>query len=538
MKRPQPVLDHAFRLAWERPMGRRAVLAGATGLCGALTLPLDGRRWAVARQDAAATPKPGGTLRLADSIDATDVDPQKSNEIYVFYAYVEGLTSIGDGGEVLPLLATEWQASPDAREYTFRLRERVPFHSGREVTADDVKWSLDRIKDPATVAQRGNDLRNVTVEVVDPLTVRLTLDRPNAAVPALMASCFVLAPESVGADGIVAEPIGTGPFVFQSWRPEQEIRCRRNPSYWQEGQPYLDEIVYQIIPDPVARLTALRSGTIDVAANFAATDLPLLAGDESIVTQLTTANIAGHLSFNMRQPKPPLDDVRVRRAIALALNKAELVVAAVGEGGPGQVNNQLWSEGHFWRLAVDDPFAEPNLDEARRLLAEAGVADGFAADLLTVFDGRPPAEVIQAQLRRIGIEAEVDYAPDFTSYVDRLQRDDYAMLYDSSYPRDDPAYTFTFFESTNPSNTIYYGSYANPAVDALLAEAVATLDVEARKRAYAAALSTIQNEDVANVFVLSRQAVWGSRSDVRGFTPGRGPLHRTGGGLAQTWLSR
>lgn len=538
MNQRHPVVDLAPRLAPNRPLGRRTVLAGAVGLAGALAVPRAGQRWAAARQDAAATPRPGGTLTVSDSIDATDVDPQKSNEIYVFYAYVEGLTSIGDGGEVLPLLATEWQASPDAREYTFRLREGVPFHNGREVTADDVKWSLDRIKDPATVAQRGNDLRDVTVEVVDPLTVRLTSARPNAAVPALMASCFIMAPESVGADGVVTEPIGTGPFVFQSWRPEQEIRCRRNPAYWQAGLPYLDEVVYQIIPDPVARLTALRSGTIDVAANFAATDLPLVADDESIVTQLTTANIAGHLSFNMRQPKPPLDDVRVRRAIALALNKAELVVAAVGEGGPGQVNNQLWSEGSFWRLAVDDPFAEPNLDEARRLLAEAGVADGFATDLLTVFDGRPPAEVIQAQLRRIGVEAEVAYAPDFTTYVDRLQRDDYAMLYDSSYPRDDPAYTFTFFESTNPSNTIYYGSYGNPAVDALLAEAVATLDVDARRRAYAAALSKIQNEDVANVFVLSRQAVWGSRSDVRGFAPGRGPLHWAGGGLAQTWLSR
>src|SRR5262249_39331271 len=154
-----------------------------------------------------------------------------------------------------------------------------------------------------------------------------------------------------------------------------------------------------------------RSATVDVAASINPTDLPLIASDPQITTALTTANIAGHVSFNWPSPPKPLDDVRVRQAIAHALNKSELVVAAVGAGGPGQVNNQLWSERDTWRLPVDDPFAAQDLDEARRLLAEAGVPDGFSTNVVTVFDGRPPAEVIQAQLRQIGIEVEIDFAP-------------------------------------------------------------------------------------------------------------------------------
>src|SRR5262249_23821838 len=158
--------------------------------------------------------QPGGTLRISDSIDATALDPQVSNQINVFSAYVEGLTSVDAAGEVQPFLATSWEASPDARTYTFTLRDGVHFHNGRAMTADDVVWALERIKDPNTVAQRGNDLRDLSFAATDPRTVRVTSAQPNAAVPALMASCSILAPESVGDDGAMTQPIGTGPFVF------------------------------------------------------------------------------------------------------------------------------------------------------------------------------------------------------------------------------------------------------------------------------------------------------------------------------------
>lgn len=526
-------LPTSTRQSLASPLSRRTFVGVASG--AAATIGATGSSQRVqARQ---ATPIAGGSLVMADTIDATSVDPQVSNEIPFFYAYVEGLTSLSDAGEVGPFLATSWDVDADVRIYTFKLREGVQFHNGRVLTADDVKWSLNRLKDPSVAAPRGNDLRDVTIDVVDPLTVRLTAVQPNAAIPALLASCFILAPESAGADGSVGTAIGTGPFAFVSWTPGQEIRLRRHMAYWRAGQPYLDEVVYQVIPDPVARLNAIRSESIDIAASISPTDLPLIQADEGITTYLTTANVGNHLTFNTRNPQPPLDDVRVRRAIAHALDKSELVIATVGEGGPGQVNNQLWTDGQFWRLPVEDQFATPNRDQSRQLLAEAGVTDGFKTTLVTRPEQQPGAEVIQAQLREIGVDVEIVTTPDFPSYKQLIEQFEYGMLHDASFPRDDPAYTFTFFESTNPTN-IYYGGFGDPAVDTTLDGASASPDTEVRRAAYATALDTITHDDLGTVFVLSRQNVWVGRSDVQGFTPGRGPVNRVDGGLGVTWLDR
>lgn len=481
-------------------------------------------------------PRPGGTLTVSDSIDVTSVDPQVSNELGILYTYAEGLTGLSDAGELKPFLARSYEASTDAKSYLFRLRDGVKLHNGRTLTADDVKWSLERIKNPDTKAFRGNDLKAITVDVLDPLTVRIALPQPNAALPAILASCFILAPESAGADGKVTKPIGTGPFAFESWTPGQELRLGKHATYWRERMPYLDAVVYKPIPDSAARLTALRSGAVDIAASIAATDLPLIARDMAIKTQFTTPNIVSHLTFNTKNPVKPLDDPRVRRAVALVLDKRQFVVTAVGDNGPGRVNNQFWDDGDFWRLAVPDPFAMPDEAGAKRLLAEAGVS-GFSTNIVTWSSGRPLAEVAQARLRMLGITAQIDFLPDFASYLDRLKKYDYGMVLDSAFPRDDPAALMSFWDSQN-ANNLYRGGYGNPKVDMALAEANATADPAARKAAFARALNTVENEDVASVIVLSRKDAWANRTAVRGFTVGTGKLNRVDGGLAMTWLVR
>ena len=519
-------------------ISRRHLLGGAAVVAGSLAL--GGKHSVLAQsisaQSIPATPQPGGSLSVAGSIDITDPDPQISNLLNHHYLAWEGLTGVTASGELKPMLAETYEASDDATTYTFTLRQGVKFQNGRDLTADDVKWSLDRIKDPGTRAFRGNDLKDVTIEVVDSQTVRLTSSTPNAALPAALASCFILAPESVDDDGKINGGIGTGPFVFQSWTPETETRFTRNPNYWMPGLPYLDEVVYQVIADSDARLTALRSQTIDIGSALPTLQLPLIAGDSSIVTQQTTANISAHLTFNWSNLQAPLDDIRVRQAIAYALNKQDLLTATVGTDGPGIVNNQLASPDDFWRLAVDDPFATPDLDQAKALLAEAGQDGGFSVSLVAWDVRRAPAEVIKEQLGEIGIDVELIFPPDFTSYLTELQANKYHLLYDESYPRDDPAYLFTFFDSANEQN-IYYGTYGNPDVDAKLSEAIATADPDQRRAAYAAALQTLENEDISSLFTTSRRDVWGNLARVQNFVLGAGQLHRIDGGLAVTWLA-
>jgi len=488
-----------------------------------------------AAQAQPSTPASGGTLHIADSIDLTSPDPQASNEIPIIYAYAEGLTSLGDDGQVKPFLADAWDVSSDATTYTFHLHAGVTFQNGRPLTGDDVVWGLQRIQDPATKAFRGNDLKGMQIAALDSTTIQIVTPAPNAALPATLTDCFIIAPESVGSDGSVSQPVGTGPFALQKWTPGSSLQLSSYAGYWR-GKPYLDAIEYTPLPDPTARLNALRSGAVDLTASVTPTDLPLLLNDSSITTALATPDIIGHLTFNLHNPQHPLDDVRVRRAIASALNKRDLVTAVAGDNGPAQINNQFWSEGDYWRLPVPDPFATQDLSGARALLQEAGRSNGFSTSILTWADGRPAAEVVQAELRTIGIDASIDYAPDFATYQQRLQTYSYGMLVDSAFPRADPLQWFTFWQSTN-SNNVYRGGYANPNVDALLAAGAATPDGDQRRQDYAQALRTIENDDVASVVFLTRKDVWASSSRVHGFTPGSEPLNRADGGVASIWIS-
>ncbi|MEL6148393.1 MAG: ABC transporter substrate-binding protein [Chloroflexota bacterium] len=483
----------------------------------------------------AQEPQYGGTLIYADRLDVTSIDPQVSNEIPIIYAFSEGLTSLGDNGEIKPFLASEWEASENATTYTFTIRDGVMFHNGRQMVGEDVVWAVERTINPDTAAFRGNSLAGVSVELVDDMTVRLTSPTPNAALPALLASTFIIAPESANEDGSITEPIGTGPFMIEEWIPGQEMRLVRHENYWREELPYLDGLTYQIIADPTAALNALRSDTIDLSP-INATDLPLALQDDSLVVEPAVLNIYGHFTFNLNQPQPPLDDVRVRRAIAIALNKSDLLTITVGEDGPGNINNQMYDEGDFWRMDVEDNFVEGDLDAARALLEEAGVADGFETSILTWADGRPAAEVLQATLAQLNITAEIIFATDFPTYRDTLLGYEYGILLDSAFPREDPSAYMTLWECDDPSN-FFRAGHCNPEVDAFLETGLSISDPDARRDAYASALDILYNQEVVSVIYLTRKQIWGIQDGVTGFSVGTGKLNRVDGGIAETWLS-
>jgi ABC-type transport system substrate-binding protein len=158
---------------------------------------------------------------------------------------------------------------------------------------------------------------------------------------------------------------------------------------------------------------------------------------------------------------------------------------------------------------------------------------GFETTLVTWADGRATAEVIQATLQPFGITVQIDYQPDFQSYRARLETYDYGMLLDTAFPRTDPATLLTFWNSSNPNNVLR-GGYSNPNVDTLLAQGIATTDADARKVIYTEMLNIVQYQDVASVLMVTRNAVWGVRSNVQGFVIGAGQLNRVDGGMSVT----
>jgi len=285
-----------------------------------------------------------------------------------------------DTGAVAPGLATTWELDRDGRVWTFHLRPDVLFHDGTPVDADAVVFSLERQRDPAHPFHRDDFIswqrgyRNILkVEAVDPMTVRITIDRPYAPFEANLAmfTAAIVSPTAVRrwGDEFSEHPVGSGAFAFERWDKGERIVLRRNATYW-GGAPTFERLIYEVVPDARQRLIALESGAIDVAAAILPDELQYIELHPQLVLHRAPSNNVVYLAMNTS--RPPFDDVRVRRAINHAINKAPIVqmgyqglaVPADGPLPPGQ-----WGHHDAPITYGYDPV------RARALLAEA-VADG------------------------------------------------------------------------------------------------------------------------------------------------------------------
>ena len=323
----------------------------------------------------------------------------------VVYANVfEGLTRFGPDGSVNPGLAESWDISEDGSVYTFHLREGVTFHDGTAMTAEDVVFSLDRARaEDSTNAQPGLFANIVSVEALDDTTVRSPSTAPDGAFLFDMAwgDAVIVAPES--AETNATNPVGTGPFMFSDWVQGDRVELVRNPDYW--GEPVaLESATFRFISDPNAAFAALMAGDVDAYPNFPAPEtlaqfeadprFNVIVGSTEGETILSTNNAAEHLS-----------DIRVRQALAHAINRQDIIDGAMfGYGTPIGTHFAPHNPDYvdLTDLSPHDP------DRARELLAEAG-AEGITLRLMLP----PPSyarrggEIVAAQLRDVGIDVEV-----------------------------------------------------------------------------------------------------------------------------------
>ena len=252
----------------------------------------------------------------------------------IVYANIfEGLTRIGAHGEVLPDLAESWTVSDDGKTYTFKLHTGVKFHDGTDFNADDVKFSLDRARaDNSTNAQKGLFAAIDTVDVVDPATVKVTLKNPQGSFLYNMGwgDAVIVAPET--AETNKDKPVGTGPFKFDHWNKGSEITIVKADGYW--GDPvFLDKAEFRIVPDAAAAVPALLAGDVQAFPFFPAGDaLPQIQADPRF--KVVIGSTEGETILSTNNKKPPFDNLKVRQAIAHALDR-KAIIDGVRSGGYG-----------------------------------------------------------------------------------------------------------------------------------------------------------------------------------------------------------
>lgn len=411
---------------------------------------------------ACGPPRPAeNAARIGIALEPPNLDPTAGAAAAideVVYANVfEGLTRIGERGEVLPALAARWDVSADRLVYTFHLRTGVRYHDGSAFDASDVKFSLDRARAPdSTNAQKGLFEPIAAVEVIDPATVKITLSRPVSDFLFNMGlgDAVIVAAESAPTNA--TKPTGTGPFAFKRWLKGTRIELVRSDVYW--GTPAkLDKLAFLVIPDPSAAYAALLAGDVDSFPNFPAPELlPQITGDPRFAIAIGTTE--GETILAINNTKPPFDDVRVRRAIAHAINRKALI-DGVGEGYGTPIGSHFAPHNTAYvDLTRRYPFDPAR---ARALLAEAGYAGGITASLKLppVVYARRGGEIIAAQLKAVGIATKIENI-------------EWAQWLDQVFGRGD--FDLTIVSHTEPNDIgiyardDYYFHYAKPEFKTLM----------------------------------------------------------------------
>lgn len=423
----------------------------------------------------------------------------------VLYSNVfEGLTRFMGDGSVVPGLAKSWEISEDGLTYTFRLQENVTFHDGTTMDANDVKFSLDRINaEDSANAQKALFSAISEVNVIDPSTVEIKLSAPNGNMLFNLAwgDAVIVAPESI--DNIKQLPIGTGAFKFTSWTQGDNIKIEKNPNYW--GAPAaLDVATFKFISDPTAAFASVMAEDVDVFTGFPAPEnLPQFEADPRF--QVLVGSTEGETILAMNNKQAPFDNVKVREAVAHAINRQAIIDGAMfGYGTPIGTHFAPHNPAYVDETGISafDP------EKSKALLAEAGFPDGFE----TTLDLPPPSyarrggEIIAAQLADVGIKAKINNV-------------EWAQWLETVFKGKN--FGLTIVSHTEPmdigiyANPDYYFQYDNSDFQALMTKLNATTDEDMRTQMMGEAQQII-SQDYVNGYLFQLAALGVAKAGVQG----------------------
>jgi peptide/nickel transport system substrate-binding protein len=520
-------------------LSRRQWLGGAAALGLAPTL-LDTVGPRAARAQGGGTPRPGGASVWAAETDPVALNPITNSNFSSTQGFehcYESLTAFDARLQIVPALAERWDV-PNPTTYVFHLRRGVKFHDGSEFTAADVKYTFDLVLDPKGPAVwRGNFDQVDRVEVVDSHTVRFVTKAPF---PPLLGALAILRSSAIIPKGAMeklkldTQVVGTGPYRLVEYVPKSHIKLKRNPDYWGKPLPYIEDVTFRILEEEDARVAGLRSGSLDYAF-LSPEGVQRIRGEKQLV--VTSRPRTYLYAFVVNRQRKPWSDPRVRQAMSLALDRAE-IVEKVFSGGATMAGPIPFGFGD-WYLSGEElksRWYRPDVGRAKQLLKEAGVPDGQELDLLvTAFNQNFPglAVVFAEQMKKIGLAVKIrqveqgvflkEVAPPTFNYD--VQANAYTARHDPD------GYVYNGLHSKTPNAC----GYANPKVDELLVKARTTIDPAQRKSLYRE-IQQLLLDDAPNLWIGNDNVTEGLQGYVKGYT--QSAYTYRAWGLKHAWLEK
>ncbi len=448
----------------------------------------------------------GREITYSLATDIQKLDPHTENVVVnwkVGFNVYDRLVTQNESMELEPGLATEWETI-DPTTWEFKLREDVIFHDGTEFNADAVKANLDRSLAEETISPTAYLYDRIEdIEVVDPYTVRFHLSEPFASLPAHLAQYggSMLSPAVIEEDNeavangedpgsvVANKPIGTGPFKFESWDPGSEIKLVRNEDYW-GGAPNIEGVTYKIVPEELTRVADLETQASDIIDSVNPNSIEQIINSDAAEIVETDSTYVNFLGFNTN--KEPFDDVRVRQAISMAIDKDVIVDSILN--GVGTIANSPLSPYDFGFADVEALPYDP--EEAKELLNEVGQSDLSLE--LSVNDDRTRVDIatyIQQALQDIGVNVTISQM-EFASFVEYTGQGeaDLFLLGRSSPTGDGYNALFTILHSNKQSSNQLRYTYANPAFDELVDQSIQTTDEDERNDLFEEAQQIVAND--------------------------------------------
>jgi peptide/nickel transport system substrate-binding protein len=467
---------------------------------------------------AAQNVQPGGTLRISFPGSPRLLDPPitGSAEEWIVTSWLyNNLTRVDDKFVVQPDLAESWEPNATGTVWTFKLAKGVKFHSGREVVADDVVHSINRILDPNTKSRGKGGLGPISkVEAVDPYTVRFTLSQPVADFPSNLALPYArITPRDTKLNLNTAAD-GTGPFMLKEFVVGEKVVVEKNPNYFRKGFPRVDQVVATIYPDSTAEINALKEGKTDIMWQVRPDQVPLLANANNVkVQEVPTGSF---VPIVMRSDQPPFDNPLVRKALKLTLDRKVIVDNILGGHGVIGNDQSLPPNNPMYNAAVKP--ATRDVAKAKALLAQAGHPNGLKLTLYTS-DARvgmlPLALLTQQMAKDAGFDISIQNVPWDVFLNTVWEKRPFYINNWFARPTTDTSIT-PFFTTRDKGGSLNDYYYSNPEVDKLLLAAQGELNAQKRKQLYGQAQVLI-SEDGPAVIPFFKNNITAFRGNIEGY---------------------
>jgi peptide/nickel transport system substrate-binding protein len=479
--------------------------------------------------------KAGGTLRLSVLKPTTEVDPVLSADLgsLAMIAMTGEFLCVDENQQLTPWLATSWSPNSDASVWTFKIRQGVKFNDGTPMTADDVAASINRLSDPANKSNALSAFTGVlsknSAKATDAQTVEFTLDAPNGSFPYYLSSDnynAIILPASYDGKFDKSWP-GTGPWKNTAYQAGQSATFARNDTYW--GKKALpDTLQVTLSPDEASQVLALQGKQVDIVQQVTVSGAQAILNDPSY--QIISVRASTHRQLSMRCDKPPFTDKRVRQAIALTLDRNNIVQGLFQ--GKSDLGNDSPFAPVFPQTDTSVPQRNVNLDQAKSLLSQAGQSGGFSTELVAIQSQEVPqyAQIVVEAAKQIGVNIKLSVEDGTTYYGDAVYGkspwlDSIMSLVDYGHRGVPNVFLSAPLMSDGTWNAAHF---KNPQYDGLVKQYIAAVDLQSQ-RSYAKQIQTLLLDETPIIFAYFYNYLSATRAGLSG-------LRATA--MGQTWTDQ